>query len=832
MARAFKISFPLPGRRPNSSPQTTPSSQFSSKTDADNLPLSHPGAKAEKVLGTADGDGNEPGKKEARKDRKNLRNYPGFMSVTLADTDEESVQSQDRFPFPGMLGPNEIVQKSAQGMGRHGSSPLLGDTSLNRPTDADSSITNPRPEPRHMESFSTLRSYYDRAKSPLSVSQQTSSSSARDMALRKGSTPVATPLGHHSLKASKTKDTNEPHSRNTSDETAESKISATSRIAGTPRRRPSVTDPPTLYPNRPPPLHAHAVSPPPALMNQTLPKTGLSSGAQSPTFSRPRWWARRSTKVSPQTPVEEKHDPMQFEANFSSIKVNIKKPKAGAQNWFDYIDEDESTMAELEHPEIHKIELFDQPAQPLTIHEIMAQSPPPPAPVFTTPRRSSLSKGSQHSSISDRKLRFSLASPPVRHPQNGPSSPPSEMRSTPGSPSSRSLRSTQSSGGVIHSGIDLQIQSVLNLSSSDSEGEDDSNAHPLRTYQRHRIRPSIERLDYNTEVHLSSAERIQPSKPKPVVNRLSQRSLSRASNSTSPIPPVPLIPPRPRLSQRTSSMGCRQTLEERSTTTCEPNDSTVSSTSSSIGNSRPSSLATSPPNARRASATRPYKPKIKTSLRASKLMKVTSEEEKLLEAMREKRASIRQDDFQKGFQKALQLRGTLDLDRPKTAGVDGRTSHRSSLCGHSHTSSNEYSRSNGYVGGHGYKVSLAGSRLSASTENLTLEDAYPFPLVPTTTTTTNTKTRRPHFHQKTPSLSFSPSDILPSTPTSRDSPLTPPPLLSSKVYEGAGSGRGESREWGGKGGHERERTVSSSIVMLDGIEVRARELEMGGEGGW
>lgn len=40
------------------------------------------------------------------------------------------------------------------------------------------------------ESSSTLRSYYDRQKSPLTVSQQTSASSARDFALRKGCAPV------------------------------------------------------------------------------------------------------------------------------------------------------------------------------------------------------------------------------------------------------------------------------------------------------------------------------------------------------------------------------------------------------------------------------------------------------------------------------------------------------------------------------------------------------------------------------------------------------------------------------------------------------------------
>ena len=43
---------------------------------------------------------------------------------------------------------------------------------------------------RNFDSSSTLDSYYERQKSPLSVSQQTSASSARDLALRKGLPPV------------------------------------------------------------------------------------------------------------------------------------------------------------------------------------------------------------------------------------------------------------------------------------------------------------------------------------------------------------------------------------------------------------------------------------------------------------------------------------------------------------------------------------------------------------------------------------------------------------------------------------------------------------------
>lgn len=52
----------------------------------------------------------------------------------------------------------------------------------------DGSMTSSRL--RHNDSSSTLKSYYDRKNSPLAISQQTSASSARDLALRKGFPPV------------------------------------------------------------------------------------------------------------------------------------------------------------------------------------------------------------------------------------------------------------------------------------------------------------------------------------------------------------------------------------------------------------------------------------------------------------------------------------------------------------------------------------------------------------------------------------------------------------------------------------------------------------------
>ena len=459
----------------------------------------------------------------------------------------------------------------------------------------------------------------------------------------------------------------------------------------------------------------------------------------------------------------------------------------------------------------------------------------------------------------------------------------------PGSPTGRTERSSRSagsSGGVPLASADLQIQSVLNLSSSEGEDETEaeSSAPETSTFHRHRIRASIERADYGDEVLIGNALRVQPVKPKPVVNSSPVRSSFRRSKTPDIVPPVPSLPSRPPLNQRTSSMRWRALLEEKaaspsqsqsvSTTTADASESTVDSAGeSSLNNTPPSSQG--PP--RLASKKRESTP----LRRGSKLMSVTSEEETLLEAMREKRASIRATDFQKGFNSAMQMHVADYMSRPKTSGADGRTP-RSSIygAGSSHGSiSGSISppllapavyRPPGGIQqqqsvhiGHLYKASLgANSGRSASTDNLTLEDAYPFPEVPSEPIPFIT-TRSPGMKaEASPSLSFSASDIMPNTPSTRDSPLTPPPpgmasstLASTLGVYGGGHGNGNGRGFidgrpakgfigitpprsklavNGNGygngdrqgyGHERRETGSSSVVMLDGVESYAAKMD-------
>ena len=809
MTRNFKISFPLP-RRPSASPNATPGSQHSNKKNIDDSPFSHPGAKAERTLGAS-----EP--EAAKKKRRQLRN--GFMSVTLSDLDGESGKTPDEYPFPSMQTPSESSRVPSFLLSRQGSSPLLGEQYANGSAEADYFTRLPNPQARRAGSSITLKAHYDPARSPLAISQQTSASSTRDMALRKGCPEISRPATHHSVQAVQSSDPSRPHSRCPS---GDSRISGSSikRITAVPRRRPSVTDPPTLYPNAD--RAFHAVSPPPALINSKLPKLLPNQQTTSPSGSK--WWQRKATsKTSPPSPRIERQSHQQPSVqNLSSIKVNVKRPKAGTpggRNWFDGLEDDEPIIADLQHPELSTRQTRTKQEPPLSISQIMSLEP---RATEITSRKSSFSNKSHENAATTRKLSFRVdSSPPSSRPLPASNSAPtggihSGSSALPSQPSytassaptplrniskTSSIDSIQSTinGRVAHAGMNLQLESFLELSSSEDEGGESSAPSDIQpSYRRHKIRASIEKASYDSEVSVGNAQRAQPVRPRSIVNRNANRPIPARTDRSEIVPPVPHIPGKPQPGPRTSSTRWREIMEDKGLST----ESTIDSRESSINGDI------------HARITHSRRPKRKPSLRGSKLMKVTQEEEKLLEAMREKRASIRQDDFEKGFKTAMQLHEIVS--RPKTAGADGRTS-RSSTSIYGSRSSNSPPPQE-----YGIKRTLAGSRLSASTDDLITEDSYPFPEV-------SLSLKNPlgfaSPSKTSPSLSFSPSDILPETPTSRNSPITPTAAhgqLTTYSRSGISPPRGITVM--NKPGHERKRT-SSSVVILDGMEQHAQELD-------
>ena len=108
------------------------------------------------------------------------------------------------------------------------------------------------------------------------------------------------------------------------------------------------------------------------------------------------------------------------------------------------------------------------------------------------------------------------------------------VRGTPSVRSQKSALSSRSNRNTL-SGRDLQIQSVLALSSSEDESEESAPSN--NTSRRHRIRESIDYADKGDEALVLSVERIKSIKPQPVVNvRSRRRSMSTSSRSHSASP--------------------------------------------------------------------------------------------------------------------------------------------------------------------------------------------------------------------------------------------------------------------------------------------------------
>ncbi|TAQ86852.1 hypothetical protein B7494_g4814 [Chlorociboria aeruginascens] len=173
MGRTSKFSFPIPGRK-------HPSNDGKDKRQTASNPTGQ--SKAQRLLGT-DNDlnidyplrnGNEdhqwrkPGSRSSGMSISISESTHSIRSATGSRSDQWDVES-GVFPRAGL----------------QPSSTLLGQ-SYDSITDA-SSISQ---WIRNKGSSSTLKSYYDSQNSPLSISQQTSASSSRDLALRKGYPPL------------------------------------------------------------------------------------------------------------------------------------------------------------------------------------------------------------------------------------------------------------------------------------------------------------------------------------------------------------------------------------------------------------------------------------------------------------------------------------------------------------------------------------------------------------------------------------------------------------------------------------------------------------------
>ncbi|TVY91919.1 hypothetical protein LAWI1_G006789 [Lachnellula willkommii] len=171
MGRTSKFSFPIPGRKHSS--KKAPSAE--PLKEPARPPTISKGSKAQRILGTENAlNIDSPTQAEYAYEFPIPKRKPSRMSISISESTNESgsfhgSQSEQWDRESGVFPQGERVGQ------RHND-------------DGTASISSG--QLRREESSSTLRSHYDHQKSPLSISQQTSASSARDLALRKGFPPA------------------------------------------------------------------------------------------------------------------------------------------------------------------------------------------------------------------------------------------------------------------------------------------------------------------------------------------------------------------------------------------------------------------------------------------------------------------------------------------------------------------------------------------------------------------------------------------------------------------------------------------------------------------
>ena len=637
MPRTFKFSFPLPRRKSSSDkqqPGASPRRMYSD--DADDFPSCSPGVKAEEVLGTAEPNNMDLLDHPPRRPKR-LRKYPSFMSVTISDAGTDSPRDTDDDPLSARSLSDDRSYFRPSVARNQPSSPLLHQSFSTAVEEWNSNINASSPKARYSPSSSTLQSHYDSAKSPLSISQQTSASSTRDMALWKGGPPILSPLAVSTLRR---------HSQGLADHDIEQEN------ADTQKTRPNHIDLSALLPQpKPfdPPVHS------PHLFAKSPPQPSLLTRTSRSISGKTRWlgWERRKTKQIDSSlvqPVEpESHQDGDLPRNGNSSNANVP-----ARNWFDRVHTRAPAERYEPEPETRPVPVHHSSTESGTYSRICRDDTF--GGIRVGSRKNSIGNYSQHSVPIQLPTGYQLGRKPGSLPRDRSSSHPFEIRTTSSIRSQRSFLSSQSNPNAL-SGMDLQNQSVLALSSS--EDEDEESVPSNDKARRHHIRESIDYGDRGEEALVMSAEKAKSIRPLPVVNV----HLGRASRSSSSevIPPVPSIPARPMLSPRVSSMKWQ---EHRN----------IKAALDSYANGFDSDLEPSASGSRTSQSSRSSSQR-RLNGRESKMMAVTPDEEKLLEGMRRKRASIRQDSFADDFSKhgSHHYSGRESVTvRPKTAGEEKR----------------------------------------------------------------------------------------------------------------------------------------------------------------
>ena len=636
--RGTKFSFPIPGRKSSSKgdksyedltkipsvPSITSVPSASDRSYRYNEPPNLSSSKAERLLGTA------PPPFRAMTGQSSVPPSPGYLSVT---TQSETGSSYDdhahsnstfRLPKPPTLSrraSSNIIPSNI---------PYTGDGTEGSTYSSTSRQLHPA------TSNSTLRSHYDAKNSPLYISQQTSDSAVRDMALRKGQPQIG--LRDHDLVPNPlAQEIGDPH--------------------GTEHRKgkPAKLDLSKLFPK--PRGHGGQDYGGNLLSPNKLVNSPTAMSAVSEYFPRPM--TREPTpqpKVHAKLTKPQRHQPPPAKSGrptspvrlhkrdeYDSAKINVRRPPRGIQHWFEALSEDSD---ELEDDDDEQGPMRATPVDHARHYPTARDNSQNTLFPETTASHHYHSR-TPHHLPEPRMPRHFHANQTSMHRLNAPST---------HSLQSESSRGTTRTKGSVFSKSNLQDSSILSFSSSEDEGDNNRSRDPGRKVP---FRDSIESESGDIIIGQAQAFEVRPPlhSRRPSAGKLSLLSTSTTAATIdimyTPEPPYTPIPRNSVSSKRTSHARQPSVIHE-------------------VEDSRPKTAQRAQSPSARSTRTSKSEPRSQDEVR--KFMAVTPEEEALLEALRKKRAAMAQQGLSKGHETATKQEEVRRTPPEKSLKKDHRMS--------------------------------------------------------------------------------------------------------------------------------------------------------------
>ncbi|KAF1977526.1 hypothetical protein BU23DRAFT_298716 [Bimuria novae-zelandiae CBS 107.79] len=633
--RGPKFHFPIPGRKSSSKVDKScddltkiPSiPSITSVPSASEMSLRYDesssiSSKAQRLLGTA------PPPFRTMSEQSSVPPSPGYMSVTVSDSGsnyDDSVSStavgNSRFGFLK----RPAVSKRAS------SNIIPPSIAYNGDEGSNYSYTSRQLHPA--TSNSTLRSHYDAKNSPLSISQQTSDSAVRDMALRKGKPQIGrrnydlvpSPLAQeieddypndHQWSKPLRLDLSKlfPKPRGHGEQNSKGTLLSPTKLVNSPTAMSTFSDyfprPMTREPTPQPKGHAKLTKP----QRQRVPSV---------------------QPVIPTSPVRlYKHDV------YDNAKINVRRPPRGIKHWFEGLseDSDEEDEEEEEHTPIH------------------APAPINPSRHYPAARKTSRSSLLQEATVPKHQSRASQYLPEPKKSQQFYGS--STGVPTLNSLSSFSIQSESSLGTTrtkesAFSKSNLQNLSVLSFSSSDDEGER-QRSKSSRSRRKVSVRDSIDMSD-SGDIIIGEAQAFEV-RPQIHSRRPSAGKLSLISTSTNAATIEVMYTPE----------STYTPVARSSTTSKRASHARQPSIIHEVEDKRPKTAQPGPhsPSVR---STRTSKSEPRSQEEVRKFMAVTPEEEALLEALRKKRVAMAQQNHSKGYDSAVKQEEVRQRTPPERA---------------------------------------------------------------------------------------------------------------------------------------------------------------------